>query len=31
MESIEALVWLRSTSDNKVRELARIAHETLGR
>lgn len=29
-ESTEALVWLRGTSDNKVRELARIAHETLG-
>ena len=29
-ESTEALVWLRSASDNKVRELARVAHETLG-
>jgi DNA-binding transcriptional LysR family regulator len=29
-ESTEAIVWLRSTTDNKVRELARIAHETLG-
>jgi DNA-binding transcriptional LysR family regulator len=29
-ESAEALVWLRSTNDNKVRELARIAHETIG-
>jgi len=29
-ESAEALVWLRRTTDNKVRELARIARETLG-
>jgi DNA-binding transcriptional LysR family regulator len=29
-ESSEALVWLRSNTDNKVRELARIARETLG-
>jgi DNA-binding transcriptional LysR family regulator len=29
-ESSEALVWLRRNTDNKVRELARIARETLG-
>jgi DNA-binding transcriptional LysR family regulator len=29
-ESSEALVWLRRNSDNKVREFARIARETLG-
>jgi DNA-binding transcriptional LysR family regulator len=29
-ESIEALVWLRSNVDTKVRELARTARETLG-
>lgn len=30
-ESSEALVWLRRNTDNKVRELARIAREVLGR
>jgi hypothetical protein len=29
-ESTEALVWLNQNTDNRVREFARIARETLG-